>query len=303
MHFKFMLLFLGITGMLIRCTPKKSIYSARPAVLEFTWGNNRDRVIEKGKYHSFEKLDTINNELTGDTLIPVRIIENKKLVIHKLVPVSLKMEKKNGSTDFTITKVTFTSDTFTYDIKKYIGKTFLVLYSNASGSQVYELLDGNADLAETHHVNQPVYKVEGYSVGSTVDRNKIKVTYSDLFGDLQTETAILIKNPAVQLTILGGKYIESIKQMEIKEQDTSQIINSVNKKFTVKPEFEKTKNETADLQQVIYGYYWNENEVNITLHKTIDARSGEASTWTLEYSNYIVTNILQNYLQSTPEVM
>ncbi len=299
MHLKIYLVFL-LGYFLISCSSRNSLIDGKPDITEYTWGTSNDIIIEEGFYHTFKKIDTVLNQLTGDTLTPIQIISDKKLVIRKMIPTSMDMKEKDGITEFVITKAKLMNDTLIYDVKNYIDQTFLILYSRSNASRVYVLKNPDVKLKETNHLQQPEFEVKGYKIGDRIDRSVIDVIYEDRFGTSITEEAVLIEDPDISFVIIGRNYIEHITRTGIPEDEIDKLIKAINKQFENEPEYEEITNGEGALKQTMRGYYWIEKDVSIQLQKTDPPVNGQTG-WTLEYSNFIITNILQNYLEEIPE--
>jgi len=267
----------------------------------YTWGTRTSAVLENGYYHSSKSLDTAANQLTGDTLIPVKSY-GANLIIQKLEPLQMELRLIDGIEDFYITQVGFKSDTFMYDVKKYAGSFFLVLISSNSGSLVYELKDKNIQLLETNNLTFPRYEIEGYTIGDVVLRKDINVLYTDQFGSTLTEEATLLNNENILLKIIAGKYIEEIRWLNISETDAQKIIRDLNKAFTLPPDIEYGSEVSMSQSEEILQYYWSENEENILLTKVTE--TGELdNVWTLTYTNLILSNIINNYIENSVDIL
>lgn len=287
---------------LSQCRKAEHLTGKEKNIFKYSWGTNDQIFIEDNKFHSFKYLDTLNHQLNGDSLVPIIFINKEQLIINQLVPTNLKMVEKGETTDYVITKAQFLPDTFTFALKKYIDKQFLILFSNASASRVYNLKNKAVDLPEIRSDFQPKYKIGGYSVGDVIDRDKIEIIYSDIFGSKVTEEAFLIDNQDIQFTILGYHYIEKIERSNIRDKELSTLIQSIGKFFSKDHEYEEIINGEDNFQEVVKGYYWNEKDVSIFLQKIERSYENQDDNfWTLEYSDYIITTILQNYLEVSPE--
>jgi len=271
-------------------------------IFNYSWGTQDRVLIEDNQYHSYKYLDSVSHQLKGDTLIPIEYIGRDRLIIKKLVPTSMDMIEQDGMIDFVITKALFLPDTFTIGIKKYIDNHFLILFSEMSASSIYALKEKEIQVKEINAGYQPEYKISGYSVGDLIDRDKIEIVNVDIFGSMKTEEAVLIGNEQVVFTILGDKYIEKIGKTNISDQELVPLIRSIDKVFSGKHEYDEIMDGSGDYEEIIKGYYWNEKDVSISLQKIErNYERDEENSWTLEYSNYIITNILQNYLKPVPE--
>ena len=133
---------LGILMVLVlsQCKTEQSDQSI-PDPTSYSWGNTTGILIEEGYFHSKKTLDSVGNQLVGDTLLPLQI-QGSKMIIEKLVPMEMEMKIIDGIEDFYITKIGYRKDTFEYEIKTIIGKTFLLLLSENSSSHTYILKDG-----------------------------------------------------------------------------------------------------------------------------------------------------------------
>ncbi len=271
-------------------------------IFNYSWGTNDQIIIEDNKYHSFKYLDTISHQLVGDSLVDIDVLESGQIIIRKLIPTSMEMVEKEGITEFEITKAHFFPDTFSIAVKNYIDTQFLILFSNSSASRVYKLKSKDSNIPEINSDCQPQYKISGYSVGEKIDREKIEILDSDIFGSRVTEEACLIDNKNIIFTIIGYNYIEKIEIGNIRDSELDRLIRSVDKSFSEKYEYEELINGEGEFKEIVKGYYWNEMDVSIYLQK-IEKPSEiqEDNYWTLEYSNHIITNILQNYLRSSTE--
>lgn len=265
----------------------------------YTWGNPNEIVLEKGYFHSRKLLDTAMNQLAGDTLIPVRTFD-RSLIITKLEPLQMEMRTVDGLDDFYITLTGFRQDTFSYDIKSYIDKYFLILISKNSGSHVYQLLDEHISLPESYNISFPRYEIGGYAVGDEVDRKDIHVLNTDQFGSSLTETTVLKEDQDVLLKVVQRKYILEIKRINIAEAEAQQIISELSDIFAQDPDIELMADENRDEAEEIINYFWSENEVNVLLSK-VDESGDVGITWSLISTNLVIANILNNFLEDLPE--
>ena len=265
----------------------------------YSWGTTAETLIEKGYYHSKKSLDTISNQLVGDTLIPVSI-QDSKMVIEKLEPLQMELKIIDGIEDFYITRIGYKKDTFDYAIKNITGKSFLILLSETSSSYVFILKDQDNILPETTNIIFPDYKVGGYAVGDEIIRDDIEVVSKDQFGTILTEEAIHIDNENIYFKVIGSSYIEEIRWLNLNEAATEKIMKELNKKFKDTPSIEYIIDPDGNETELIASYYWSENEVNVLLSRTTEF--GELDkTWTLTYNNLIVSNILNNYFDPEKE--
>jgi len=291
----------------ILCSMFAILFSCRPekAKIEFIdikesdWGTPTHVMIERGYFHSKKSLDTIANQLTGDTLIPVQINESK-IIIKKLEPLHIELKTVNEVEDFYITRIGFRTDTFLYDVKNYYGKLFLILISKSASSYAFELKNENTGVSETSNISFPVFNIEGYAVGDEVNRKDINVLSSDQFGTSLTEEAMMKNNNNVLLKVKAGRYIEEIQWINISNSEAQNIVGRLNTIFTYAPDIEFLTDENKSEAENIIHYYWSENEVSILLAKAIELGDSE-DVWSLTYTNLIVSNILNNYLNSTAD--
>jgi hypothetical protein len=271
-------------------------------ILSYTWGTNDRIFIEDYKFHSHKFLDTLENQLEGDSLVPIRFLDQKRMIVTQLVPTSMKMTERGGMTEYVITQAQFLPDTFIFASKKYIDKQFLLLFSNTSATRVFELKSSETTVPEIRSDYQPEFQIHGYSVGDEIERNQLDVIYSDIFGSRVTEEAFLVGNEDIKFTLLGYRYIEKIEKSNIPDEELNQLIRAIDKIFKRDHEYEEIENGTNEFKEIVKGYYWNERDVSIFLQKTERPwENQEENFWTLEYSNYVITTILQNYLEETPE--
>jgi len=265
----------------------------------YSWGTATSTVIEKGYFHSKKALDTLGNQLVGDTLIPVKI-QGSKMIIEKLVPLQMEMKILDGIEDFYITRIGYKKDTFNYEIKTIIGKTFLLLLSENSSGHAFILKDKEIILPETDNIVFPHYELGGYAVGDEIIRDDIEVLSKDQFGVILTEEAILMDNENIYLKVIGSSYIEEIRWLNINDEEAEKLRKEINSKFKDVPTIEHLIDGTGDETELITSYYWSENEVNVLLSQTTEFGELDKS-WTLTYTNLIVSNILSNYLDADSE--
>jgi len=295
---RYSLLCILIALVLSQCKTEQSDHSTPDPTL-YSWGNNTGIFIEEGYFHSKNSLDSVGNQLVGDTLLPIQI-QGSKMIIEKLVPMEMEMKIIDGIEDFYITRTGYKKDTFEYDIKTIIGKTFLLLLSENSSSQAYILKDKEITLPETKNIEFPNYKIGGYAVGDEVIRDDIHVISKDQFGATLTEEAILMDNENIYLKVIGSSYIEEIRWININDEEAEKLRKGINPKFKDQPAVEHLIDGTGNETELINSYYWSENEVNVLLSRTTEFGELDQS-WTLTYNNLIVSNILRNYLDADPE--
>ncbi len=287
---------------LSQCKKAENLTGLGKDIFKYSWITNEQVFIEENKFHSFKYLDTLDSQLSGDSLIPIQFTGQDQVIISQLVPTNMKMIEQDGMTDYIITKAQFLPDTFTFAVKKYIDKQFLILYSNNSATRVYELKNSGVNLPEIRTDYQPQLKISGYSVGDAVKRDELDIIFSDAFGSRITEEAYLVENADIKLTILGYQYIEKIKKTNIRDQELDPLIRSIDKIFSRDHEYEEIVNGVDDFKETVKGYYWNEKDVSIFLQKIERSyEDQDDDRWTLEYSNYVITTILQNYLEVSAE--
>ncbi len=296
MHFR--LLKLLVILVLVQCKPELADHTTSDPG-SYSWGTPTNTIIEKGFFHSKKSLDTLDNQLVGDTLIPV-LIQNSKMVIEKLEPLQMEMKIVDGIEDFYITNIGFKKDTFEYDIKTIIGKSFLILISETSSSHVYILKDEDKILPETQNIIFPDYKLGGYGIGDEILREDIQVVSEDQFGTILTEEAIHIDNENIYFKVIGSLYIEEIRWLNINDNETEKIIKELNSKFKDKPSIEYVIDSNGNETESIASYFWFENEVSVLLSRATEFGELDKS-WTLTYNNLIVSNILNNYLEPEME--
>ena len=292
-------LLLGLVALIvIQCKPEKT-ENVAVDIRQYNWGTSTNTVLENGFYHSKESLDTIKNQLVGDTLIPISI-SGTNIIIEKLEPLKMELKNIDGIDDFYITETAFELDTFKYEVKNYFGKTFLILISEHSSSYAYELKNSSLKVAETNNLNFPDYRIEGYAVGDIINRDDIEVVSKDQFGTSLTEQVILINNQDVIIKVINEKYIEEIQWTNIIDSETFDLIKQLNNVFSSSPDIEYVNEDIQSGSKEALQYYWSENEVNVLLTRVNEF--GElADVWSLSYSNLIVSNILNNYLDELPE--
>ncbi len=260
----------------------------------YSWGTATQTVIENGYFHSKKSLDTLANQLVGDTLIPV-LIQDSKMVIEKLEPLQMEMKIIDGIEDFYITGIGYKKDTFDYQIKTLIDKSFLILFSKTSSSNVFILKDENIILPETQNVIFPDYKVGGYAVGDEIIRDDIQIVSKDQFGTILTEEAIHVDNENIYFKVIGSRHIEEIRWLNLNDLESEKIIKELNSKFKDAPSIEYIIDPNGNETEVIASYFWFENEVSVLLSRTTEF--GELdNSWKLTYNNLIVSNILNNFL-------
>ncbi|MBS0000783.1 MAG: hypothetical protein KFF73_17510 [Cyclobacteriaceae bacterium] len=287
---------------LCQCRDKNNLSGPTRNIFSFTWGTSDQIWIENSRFHSFKYLDTVANQLAGDSLIPISFLENDKIIIRKLEPTSLEMSEIEGNTEFLITDAVFLPDTFTFATKNYIDKQFLILYSNTAASRVYELKTLDVEIPEIRPDYQPQFEIRGYSVGDIIDRDQIEVIYSDIFGSMKTEEVVISDDLNVKFTVIGNQYIEKIERSNIRNQELHSLIRAIDKIFTNDHEYEEIVNGTGEFKETVKGYYWTEKDVSIFLQKVETSfEDPEDSFWRLQYSNHIITTILQNYLEFSPD--
>jgi hypothetical protein len=290
---------------LFGCQLENYVRDNEKDVFEYNWGTKNNVYIEQGSFHSYKKLDTVNNKLTGDTLTPLKYEMPGMVMISQLKSTEIVLQESENRMDFIIKKAAFVTDTFIYDIKKFIGKTFLILYSEKAVSQVYALKSGEITLRETDHIRQPVLEISGYKTGESIARDKIKVLYSDSFGESIIEEASLNSDENVIFTIVGKKYIQQIRKIHIPEDDIESLKKSIDNEFSVSSEFEEIENGDELIGERILAYYWDEKEVSVSLKKIINIYDGKIENedpgWTMTYENLLITQILQEYLEPPQE--
>jgi hypothetical protein len=297
-RFRFSIIPILLALLFFQCKSDKSGQSTID-INSHSWGTTTSIIIENGFYHSKKTLDTVNNQLIGDTLIPVTI-HNSRLIIKKLEPLHLEMKTVDGINDFYITETGFKTDTFMYDVKKYFDRSFLILIPESSSSYVYELKDEHNNVPQTNNILFPRFEVEGYAVGDEVNRNEIQVLFEDRFGTSLTEEAVLANNENVLLQIIAGQYIDKIQWTNIDDRQAQAIVKELNDIFTRKPDLQFLDEENQIGSGEVLHYYWSENEVNILLSRLTDIGDLD-NVWTLTYTNLIISNILNNYLDDQPE--
>jgi hypothetical protein len=140
----------------------------------------------------------------------------------------------------------------------------------------------------------------GYAVGDKIIRDDIEVLSKDQFGAILTEEAILMDNENIYLKVIGSSYIEEIRWLNIDDEKAEKLRKEINSKFKEAPAIEHFTDDTGNETELISGYYWSENEVNILLSRTTEFGELDKS-WTLTYTNLIVSNILSNYIDADSE--
>ena len=224
--------------LIVQCHPEKKTSSNQVDILSYNWGTSQKIIIENGYYHSYKELDTLTHKLVGDTLLPV-IQVGTTIMLNKFEPVKMELKNFTGDDEYVITEIGIKTDTFTYDIRNYLNKSFLVLLSKNSAMRILELKNGGENIEETDNNNIPKIDVEGYSIGDNINREDFDVVYSDQFGNILTEEVILKNNQNVLMKIQGGNYVEEIKWINISNSEIDNIIKKINKEFCTDPVVER----------------------------------------------------------------
>jgi hypothetical protein len=215
-------------------------------------------------------------------------------------PLQMELRNINGIDEFCITKIGFKTDTFLYDVKKYMDRTFLLLISKNSSSFVYQLKDKNINIPQSNNITFPRFEIEGYAVGDEINRNDINIISKDQFGITLTEIAVLNSNENILFQVKSGLYIENIQWINIEDQQAQGMAQNINKIFTRAPDSQYIDGASDGDQNELISYFWSENEVNILLSKTNETGDPDNS-WTLTCTNLIISNILNNYLDVQQE--
>ena len=292
---KTILLFISI--IIYQCQPKDTTNNVQVDILAYSWGSAQKIFIENESFHSNNYLDTITHKLVGDTLLPI-YISGTSIMLQKFEPVKMELKNYTGDDEYVITEIGIKTDTFTYDIKNYLDKSFLVLLSGNSATRIYELKNSSDKLPETKNNNYPRIDIAGYAVGDNINREEIEVIYSDQFGNILTEEVTLKNNQNILMNVKGGIYVEEIKWLNISNSEIDDLIKKINKEFTIDPQIEREDSD-PDITKDIVSYYWSENEVIILLQRP----EINSSDWTLTYNNLIISGIINTYYENTPHHM
>jgi len=197
------------------------------------------------------------SELTGKkTMFPL-IKKDSLIIFNQLYTIEKKGDKK---------KDTVITDTLLYDFKNLFNKPLLIVKS--LNSKFYSVLttsnNSNLVMEETNNFLSIInFEIGGLQIGDSIsikdfDNVKDKKTYDD--------TNLVLGNPKgnenIEVQIINKKYVYSIKQKNIKKNQTENIIKVINEKMKIAP-------DTIKKSKPFYreGFRWESNGIDIRLSK------------------------------------
>jgi hypothetical protein len=280
---------------LTSCETKRKINTAE--IFNYAWSDNNMSVIDNGHYHTPSIFDTLNNVLTGDTLLPIRIISDNKLVVTKHIASKIDVVQTDTSMMVMIKKTEFIDDTVGFQLIHLNNQSFLILQSNRTGLQILKSQnDIYLPLMVTQKL-QPDIEIEGLKVGQSIDPTLVEIISTEQFGPIITRTATLKSNDYIYLQLKNGYFIDQIEHVKLSEKEALTAIDDLTGKFEADPEISKFTDEESFPPVEYTSYIWNRNDLVVTLLKgrTIPwIESDEiVETWSLKYNNYIISNILE----------
>jgi len=268
---------------------------------QYKWGNGNRVILENGYMHSYTHYNSKLKKMVGDSLIPIKI-NDSTLIITQVVAKG-KWENINEKFKFVPLSSTVVTDTFLFDFKKFHGIK-LLLYKKDYRPIVYKLLE-NRTIKETHHLVDVKFKIAGYSIGDTINRNLLKIEDVSNFDSYSIEEGKLKSNENVEFDLIGGRYIFKITQHEISDYNIDDIIKVINTKLGIAPKHTPLiKGKEYEKEY----YTWDKNGVSITLQKMKYIGNNTLKKlyspegWTLYYEDKIMDSLLKNeFKNSTPK--
>jgi hypothetical protein len=249
--------FLLFLTFLISCSKKQDNFSKYEWNLHYK-EYNEDYSNSTSHQRVLFKNDSIVcfSELTGKTTKFPLLKKDSLIIFNELYTIERKGEKK---------KDTIITDTLLYDFKNLFKKPLLII--KPLKSEYYNVLttsNENFELEETNNFLSIVnFKIGTHKIGDSIylknfENIKDKETYDD--------TNLLIGNPKgnenVEIQIIDKKYIYSITQKNIANNQTENIIKVINEKIKIAP-------DTIKKSKPFYtqGYKWNANGIELELTK------------------------------------
>lgn len=249
--------FLIFITILFSCSKKQDNFSKYEWILHYK-KYNEDYSKSTSHQRVLFKNDSIVcfSELTGKTTRFPLIKKDSIIIFKELYTIKRKGEKK---------KDTIISDTLLFDFKKIFNKPLLII--KPLKSEYYNVLTtskNNVEIEETSNFLSIInFKIGGLKIGDSISMQnfeniKDKKTYDD--------TNLLIGNPTgnenIEVEIIDKKYIYSITQKNISNNQIENIIKVVNEKIKKTP-------DTIKKSKPLYteGYRWNSNGIEIELKK------------------------------------
>jgi len=196
------------------------------------------------------------SELTGKTTRFPLLKKDSLIIFKELYTIERKGEKK---------KDTIITDTLLYDFKNLFKKPLLII--KPLKSEYYNVLtttNENFEIEETNNFLSIVnFKIGTHKIGDSIsiknfENIKDKETYDD--------TNLLVGNPKgnenIEIQIIDKKYIYSITQKNIANNQTENIIKVINEKIKIAP-------DTIKKSKPFYtqGFRWNVNGIELELTK------------------------------------
>lgn len=300
LHFvHFLYIFIGFC-LIPSCKEKGSLDSSE--ILKYTWSDNNGKVIENGLYHTAKQFDTLNNRLTGDTLLAMAIIPEYKWIVTKHIPVMIDLVQTDSSMFVKIKKTAFIQDTVEFQLIHVNDQSFLVINSGRTGLQVLKS-DGDNYLPHVKTSRlQPIISIFGLEVGQSIDPSMVNLISTDQFGPIVTRTATIKSDDYLYLQLKQGYLIDQIEHVLLDENEALKIIEYLTEEFGKEPEISNFTDEEAFPPVEYTSYNWNKNDLVVTVNKgkTIPWSESEEieETWSLKYNNFIISNILDNLMVS-----
>jgi hypothetical protein len=272
---------------LISC--KKEGGKSNPLLPFFTnqvWLADTNEIIVNNATKTRVKFDSLNQKMVGDTLIPIVFWEDKIITTQH----AGKLDKDRKK----IIKDTLLIDTFGVEYKLINGKGRLILRND---KRILTLTAQNtkAPLKERSNFQPIEFKIEGHTIGDTIDRKSVEVKSALNMKTYALETVALKSNPNITFDLISDNIIYSISKMSIADGEMEDVKKVVSLKMGFEPEH-KAGASSTNPDYFVESYKWSKKQTKIILLKTkyvgndpfsklAALKVKEFGLWNLSYDN------------------
>lgn len=294
------ILFIYIIPIAIITSCDKKETNIEKYFIENEWFINNETYFRNDSSISYKYYNFSQGKLMGDTTFPIQM--NDSIIIYKQI-----REKGvyNNGVSLTVTGDTTITDTAFYDFTYINQAPHLIIYLQSHPKILRS--KNKIDPPVTNNFERAAFKINGYTVGDTIDANILKTRGIYSYETYTIEDCELKTNNDIKIKTIGNKQIYSIERHNIPDYRVNDAIKVINNKLEIQPDYFPQHKRTVNNDYEYEFYSWKAKGIRIKLERS-KYIGKEAymnllnnDKWTLFYDDDVTQAILvEQYVSGGP---